>query len=78
MLEQASLPDITPEQRKALLHIAVVGGGPTGVEFSAEVHDFVEQDVYRMYPHLRGQVKITLYDVAPHILGSFDECVSPA
>lgn len=66
-------PKTTPEQRKALLHIAIVGGGPTGVEFGAELHDFVEDDVYRLYPELKGQISISLYDVAPHILSSFDE-----
>lgn len=73
ILEQASLPSISQSQRENLLRIAIVGGGPTGVEFSAELHDFVEQDVYRLYPHLKGLVNITLYDVAPHILLSFDE-----
>lgn len=73
ILEQASLPNISQSQRENLLRIAIVGGGPTGVEFSAELHDFVEQDVYRLYPHLKGLVNITLYDVAPHILLSFDE-----
>lgn len=67
------MPNVSAAERENLLRIAIVGGGPTGVEFSAEVHDFVEQDVYRLYPHLKGMVKITLYDVAPHILLSFDE-----
>ena len=29
-LEKASLPHISEEQAKELLHIAIVGGGPTG------------------------------------------------
>ena len=32
-----------PDERKRLLHFVVVGGGPTGVEFSAEFHDFLKQ-----------------------------------
>jgi NADH dehydrogenase FAD-containing subunit len=55
-----------------VLHFAVVGGGPTGVEFAAELHDFIHQDVRRLYPNLADFFSISLYDVAPHILGSFD------
>ncbi|KAK4689155.1 NADH:quinone reductase (non-electrogenic), partial [Tremellales sp. Uapishka_1] len=71
-LEQASLPQMTAEERRNLLSFRIVGGGPTGVEFAAELHDFVHDDVYRLYPHLRGEIEITLYDVAPGILMSFD------
>jgi NADH dehydrogenase len=71
-LELASKPDVTPEERKRLLSFRVVGGGPTGVEFAAELHDFVTQDVYRLYPKLKDQVEITLYDGSPNILGGFD------
>lgn len=50
----------------------MVGGGPTGVEFAAELCDFITEDVERLYPRLRGLASITLYDVAPGILMSFD------
>jgi NADH dehydrogenase len=36
--EQASQPHLTDAQRAGLLHFAVVGGGPTGIEWSAELH----------------------------------------
>ena len=49
------------------------GGGPTGVEFAAELHDLLHTDIRRHYPTLARMAKITLYDVAPRILGSFDE-----
>lgn len=35
--ESASVPGQTDEERKRLLHFVIVGGGPTGVEFAAEV-----------------------------------------
>lgn len=50
-----------------------MGGGPTGVEFAAELHDFVMEDVYRLFPTLEGLVKIQVYDVAPGILMNFDK-----
>jgi NADH dehydrogenase FAD-containing subunit len=63
---------LTEQQRHDILQIRVVGGGPTGVEYAAELHDFVVTDVERMYPQLKGKIGITLYDVAPGILMSFD------
>ena len=46
--ELAIQPEIDEEERKRLLHIVIVGGGPTGVEFGAELYDFVSQVcVYR-------------------------------
>ena len=41
--EQALHPGIPEEEQKRLLHIVIVGGGPTGVEFGAELYDFVKQ-----------------------------------
>lgn len=41
--ELALHPNITEEVKRRLLHIVIVGGGPTGVEFGAELHDFVRE-----------------------------------
>ena len=43
------------------------------MEFAAELHDLVEEDIYRMMPELKGQIKIRVYDVAPGLLMSFDK-----
>ena len=72
IFEIASGPGLTDQQRHDILQIRVVGGGPTGVEYAAELHDFVTSDVVRMYPQLKDKISITLYDVAPGILMSFD------
>ncbi|EIM87464.1 FAD/NAD-P-binding domain-containing protein [Stereum hirsutum FP-91666 SS1] len=70
--EQANQPILTDVQRRNLLHFAIVGGGPTGVEFAAELHDLLHTDIAKHYPNLARFAKISLYDVAPNILGSFD------
>ena len=49
------------------------GGGPTGIEFSAELHDLIHADITKHHPTLARLCKITVYDVAPEILGSFDQ-----
>lgn len=72
IFEKASLPGVTPEQQKSLLHIVVVGGGPTGVELAAELCDLFEGSYARLYPHVKGMPSISIHDVAPHILSPFD------
>lgn len=72
-LERADLPDTTDEERERLLHFLIVGGGPTGVEFAAELHDLAEESIDRNYPDLKGQITISLYEALPTILNSFDQ-----
>lgn len=74
--ERADLPNTTDEQRRKLLHFAVVGGGPTGIEFAAELHDLVHDDLARLYPRLMPFAAITVYDVAPKVLPMFDKKLS--
>ncbi|KAK4500297.1 hypothetical protein PRZ48_008486 [Zasmidium cellare] len=71
--EEAALPTTTEEMKKVFLNFAVVGGGPTGIEWSAELYDMVYEDMKRLYPELIKYVKITVYDVAPTVLSMFDE-----
>lgn len=71
--EKAALPTTPDEERRKLLHFAVVGGGPTGIEFAAELHDLVHEDISKLYPGLGDYVAITIYDIAPKVLPMFDQ-----
>ncbi|KAJ8109573.1 hypothetical protein OPT61_g7358 [Boeremia exigua] len=71
--EAAALPTTPENMKKELLNFAVVGGGPTGIEFSAELHDLIKEDMARIYPELIKYHKITVYDVAEKVLPMFDE-----
>ena len=71
--EIAALPTTSDQFRCQLLNFAVVGGGPTGMEFAAELSDLVSEDMSRLYPTLAPKVRITVYDVAPRILSMFDK-----
>ena len=71
--ETAALPTTTDETKKQLLRFIVVGGGPTGIEFSAEMHDIIREDLAKLYPELMPFYSITVYDVAPRVLSMFDE-----
>ncbi|CAM0906296.1 unnamed protein product [Alopecurus aequalis] len=64
-------PGLPEEEKKRLLHCVVVGGGPTGVEFSGELSDFITRDVRDRYSHVKDYVKVTLIE-ANEILSSFD------
>lgn len=57
------LSGISEAERKRLLHCVVVGGGPTGVEFSGELSDFIMKDVRERYSHVKDDVKVTLIEV---------------
>lgn len=54
---------MSEEEKKRLLHCVVVGGGPTGVEFSGELSDFITRDVRERYAHVKDYVKVTLIEV---------------
>ncbi|KAJ2922120.1 hypothetical protein H1R20_g14971, partial [Candolleomyces eurysporus] len=72
--EQANQPFLTDIQRRNLLNFCIVGGGPTGIEFAAELHDLLHTDILKHFPpSLARLAKITVYDVAPNILGAFDQ-----
>ena len=47
--ERASVPQKSEAEMQRLLTFVVVGGGPTSVEFSAELYDFIRSDVSKWY-----------------------------
>lgn len=71
--EIASLPTTSDQLRDQLLRFAIVGGGPTGMEFAAELSDLVHEDLNKLYPALVPKVRIAVYDVADKVLSMFDE-----
>lgn len=66
--EMASLPSVCEDEKRRILHFVVVGGGPAGVEFAAELHDFAVEDLAGIYPSVKDLVKITLLEAGDHIL----------
>ncbi|CAF0888279.1 unnamed protein product [Adineta ricciae] len=75
--ESAMTPTQTVEEKKRLLHFVVVGGGPTGVEFAAELADLVREDLQHYFPRLvANDVKITLIEALDHVLSMMDKKIS--
>jgi len=70
--ERAANPSLSDDERRWLLHVVVVGGGPTGVEFAAEMNDFLVDDLRNVYPSLLEFVQITVLEGSHQLLGTFD------
>ncbi|PRP88230.1 hypothetical protein PROFUN_04053 [Planoprotostelium fungivorum] len=74
--ERACHPSVSEEERRNLLHFVIVGGGPTSVEFAAELHDFLKQDVHKLYPQHAKLVQISLIEAGKKLLSTFDSNLS--
>ncbi|CAI0461483.1 unnamed protein product [Linum tenue] len=68
----SDVPGTTEQEKSRLLHCVVVGGGPTGVEFSGELSDFIMRDVRQRHAHVKDYIRVTLIE-ANEILSSFDD-----
>lgn len=76
-IELACLPTTSEEERKRLLSFVISGGGPTGVEFAAELFDILNEDLNHNFPKLlRNLVSVHLIQSRGHILNTYDEAVS--
>ncbi|TPX07640.1 uncharacterized protein E0L32_010638 [Thyridium curvatum] len=76
-LELACLPTTSDDERKRLLSFVVSGGGPTGVEFAAELFDLLNEDLSHDFPRLlRNEISVHLIQSRSHILNTYDEAVS--
>ncbi|KAH9820913.1 Pyridine nucleotide-disulfide oxidoreductase [Teratosphaeria destructans] len=76
-LEQACLPTTSDEERRRLLSFVVSGGGPTGVEFAAELYDMLNEDLCKFYPRiLRNEISVHVIQSRGHILNTYDEALS--
>ena len=76
-LELASLPTTSDEERRRLLSFVVSGGGPTGVEFAAELFDMLNEDLGKSFPKiLRNEISVHVIQSRGHILNTYDEALS--
>jgi NADH:ubiquinone reductase (non-electrogenic) len=72
-VETAAFKDQSPEEVDRLLHMVVVGGGPTGVEFAGELQDFFEEDIKKLIPDISDRFRVTLIEALPNVLPSFSK-----
>ena len=75
-LELAVMED-NPLKREELLNIAIVGGGPTGVELAGALAEMKIHVLPKDYPELDiKQMKISLFQRGPRLLEMLDESLS--
>eukprot|EP01036_Dinobryon_divergens_P028500 gene28500-37453_t len=74
-LKRANVPNLNEEEIRDALSFVVVGAGPTGVEFTSELRDWIENEGRRYYGKLLKYVKITLVEAGNAVLAVFDEAL---
>ncbi|CAI5458123.1 unnamed protein product [Closterium sp. Yama58-4] len=75
---QPLLAGLPEEEKRRLLSCVVVGGGPTGVEFSGELSDFIRRDVRAKYAHVKDYVHVTLIELTYSMDPALPSALSPA
>ncbi len=60
--------DPDPSRRQRLLTFAIVGGGPTGVEFAGALAELVRGPLTKDYPVLKGQARIMVLEASQGLL----------
>lgn len=66
-----------PEERARLMTIAVIGGGPTGVELCGAISELARHTLARDFRHIRPpSTQIMLIEGGPRLLAGFDAALS--
>jgi NADH dehydrogenase len=62
-----------PEERRRLMTIVVVGGGPTGVELAGAFAELAKQVLRKDFRHIDpATAQIVLIEASPHVLSNMD------
>lgn len=73
--ERANIPGLSDEEKRSALSFIVVGAGPTGVEFTSELRDWLEVEGRRYYPKLLKYVSLKLVEAGNAVLAVFDKAL---
>ncbi|WP_338686253.1 NAD(P)/FAD-dependent oxidoreductase [Haloferula helveola] len=72
-LERAERTD-DPDERRRLMTVAIVGGGPTGVELSGAFADLVRHSMRHEFRHIdTSELRVVLIEGSERILEAYDE-----
>jgi NADH dehydrogenase len=75
-LERA-LYEPDPARRRSLLTFAIVGGGPTGVEFAGALSELIRRPLVRDFPQLNfREVRVVLLEALQNLLSGMPEKLS--
>uniref|UniRef100_A0A7S0L5Z8 NADH:ubiquinone reductase (non-electrogenic) n=1 Tax=Coccolithus braarudii TaxID=221442 RepID=A0A7S0L5Z8_9EUKA len=73
--ESAALQE-DAEVKQQLCTFVVVGAGPTGVEFAAELDDHIREDLTKLYPKEVAASRVVLISSTDDLLSSYDKKIS--
>jgi NADH:ubiquinone reductase (non-electrogenic) len=79
ILEQfarAEIPGLSKEQVRQRLTFVVCGGGPTGIEAAAEIHDLLRDEVALSFPALAADACVVLVEALDRLLSGFDAALA--
>ncbi|MBV9990708.1 MAG: NAD(P)/FAD-dependent oxidoreductase [Alphaproteobacteria bacterium] len=66
-----------PAERKRLMTIAVIGGGPTGVELAGSIAELARYTLARDFHHIRAETAtVLLLEAGPRILAAFPDALA--
>src|SRR5437763_1015648 len=63
------------EARKRLTFV-VCGGGATGVELAAELHDLLADELREVFPNVARLARVVVLEATPRLLGGFDAALA--
>ncbi|KAK3638777.1 hypothetical protein LTR56_012884 [Elasticomyces elasticus] len=72
LLELASIPHVSADEQRRLLHIIIVGTGPAGIELAGKLSDLIEGDLAALYPELKDKISISIHDSRAYHSGRFE------
>ncbi len=75
-LARADLPGLPEEEVRRRLTFIVCGGGATGVELAAELHDLLEDELRTTFPTVARLARVVLLEAGPRLLGGFDAALA--
>jgi len=71
---ERALCETDPARRRQMLTFAIVGGGPTGVEFAGALAELIRGPLVKDYPGLDPhEMHVLLLEAADHLLGALPE-----
>jgi NADH:ubiquinone reductase (H+-translocating) len=66
-----------PQERKRLMTVVLVGGGPTGVEMAGAVAELAKQTLKREFRHIRPEnARVILLEALPRLLTPFPKSLA--
>ncbi len=72
----AEVPGLAEAELARRLTFVVCGGGATGVEVAAEIHDLLDGELLESYPELAPRARVVLVEAADRILSGFDRALA--